>query len=138
MIGIVCLEERRGMQFGGRRVSRDRVVTEKICELCEGKTLWMNLTSEKLFAEQKESGKVTLQAAADFLEQAGEGEYCFVENTGLQVVEAKIEKIIVFWWNRHYPSDRKFDLDLSKWNKVSEEEFAGYSHEKITKEVYEK
>ena len=76
MIGIVCLEERRGMQFGGRRVSRDRVVTEKICELCEGKTLWMNPASEKLFAEQKESGKVTLQAAADFLEQAGEGEYC--------------------------------------------------------------
>ena len=110
MIGIVCLEERKGMQFGGRRVSRD----------------------------QKESGKVTLQAAADFLEQAGEGEYCFVENTGLQAVKAKIEKIIVFWWNRHYPSDRKFDLDLSKWNKVSEEEFAGYSHEKITKEVYEK
>ena len=72
MIGIVCLEERRGMQFGGRRVSRDRVVTEKICELCEGKTLWMNPASEKLFAEQKESGKVTLQAAADFLEQAGE------------------------------------------------------------------
>ena len=98
----------------------------------------MNPASEKLFAEQKESGKVTLQAAADFLEQAGEGEYCFVENTGLQAVEAKIEKIIVFWWNRHYPSDRKFDLDLSKWNKVSEEEFAGYSHEKITKEVYEK
>ena len=57
MIGIVCLEERRGMQFGGRRVSRDRVVTEKICELCEGKTLWMNPASEKLFAEQKESGK---------------------------------------------------------------------------------
>lgn len=68
------------------------MVTEKICELCEGKTLWMNPASEKLFAEQKESGKVTLQAAADFLEQAGEGEYCFVENTGLQAVEAKIEK----------------------------------------------
>lgn len=47
MIGIVCLEERRGMQFGGRRVSRDRVVTEKICELCEGKTLWMNPASGK-------------------------------------------------------------------------------------------
>ena len=41
----------------------------------------MNPASEKLFAEQKESGKVALQAAADFLEQAGEGEYCFVENT---------------------------------------------------------
>lgn len=138
MIAIVCLEERKGMQFGGRRVSRDRVVTEKICELCEGKTLWMDPTSEKLFVEQKKSGNVTIQTAADFLEQAGEGEYCFVENTGLQAVEEKIEQIIVFWWNRHYPADRKLDLDLSRWNKASEEEFAGNSHEKITKEVYEK
>lgn len=138
MIAIVCLEERKGMQFGGRRVSRDRVVTEKICELCEGKTLWMDPALEKLFAEQEESGNVMIQAAEDFLKQAGEGEYCFVENTGLQAVEEKMEQIVVFWWNRHYPSDRKLDLELSKWNKVSEEEFAGYSHEKITKEVYEK
>ena len=138
MIAIVCLEERKGMQFGGRHVSRDRVVTEKICELCEGKTLWMDPASEKLFAEQEESGNVMIQAAEDFLKQAGEGEYCFVENTGLQAVEEKMEQIVVFWWNRHYPSDRKLDLELSKWNKVSEEEFAGYSHEKITKEVYEK
>lgn len=37
MIGIVCLEERRGMQFGGRRVSRDRVVTEKSANCVRGK-----------------------------------------------------------------------------------------------------
>ena len=80
----------------------------------------MNPASEKLFAEQKESGKVTLQAAADFLEQAGEGEYCFVENTGLQAVEAKIEKIIVFWWNRHYPSDRKFTAPKARLTKPLE------------------
>ena len=83
----------------------------------------MNPASEKLFAEQDDD--VIMPPT-------------YKENTGLQAVEAKIEKIIVFWWNRHYPSDRKFDLDLSKWNKVSKEEFAGYSHEKITKEVYEK
>lgn len=37
MIGIVCLEERKGMQFGGRRVSRDRVVTEKSANCVRGK-----------------------------------------------------------------------------------------------------
>ena len=138
MIVIVCLEERKGMQFGGRRVSRDRVVTEKICELCKGQPLWIAPASSGLFAEQEKNGNIRLQKAEDFLKIAGEGEYCFVENAYLQAVETKIEKIIVFWWNRRYPSDRKFDLDFSAWNKTSEEEFAGYSHEKITKEVYER
>ena len=53
MIAIVCLEERKGMQFGGRRVSRDRVVTEKICELCEGKTLWMDPASESCLRSRR-------------------------------------------------------------------------------------
>ena len=107
-------------------------------------TAWQWFLTSELSArfEQGDCSVLVGMSGVEFsravLEQAGEGEYCFVENTGLQAVEAKIEKIIVFWWNRHYPSDRKFDLDLSKWNKVSEEEFAGYSHEKITKEVYEK
>lgn len=126
------------MQFGGRRVSQDRVVTEKICELCKGQPLWIDPASSGLFAEQEKNGNIRLQKAEDFLKIAGEGEYCFVENAYLQEVEKKIEKIIVFWWNRRYPSDRKFDLDFSAWNKTSEEEFAGYSHEKITKEVYER
>lgn len=138
MIVIVCLEERKGMQFGGRRVSRDRVVTEKICELCKGQPLWIDPASAGLFAEQEKNGNIRLQKAKDFLKIAGEGEYCFVENANLEEVEEKIEKMIVFWWNRRYPSDRKLDLNLSAWKKTSEEEFAGYSHEKVTKEVYER
>ena len=55
MIVIVCLEERKGMQFGGRRVSRDRVVTEKICELCKGQPLWIDPASAGLFAEQEKT-----------------------------------------------------------------------------------
>ena len=138
MIVIVCLEERKGMQVGGRRVSRDRVVTEKICELCKGQPLWIDPASAGLFAEQEKNGNIRLQKAKDFLKIAGEGEYCFVENANLEEVEEKIEKMIVFWWNRRYPSDRKLDLNLSAWKKTSEEEFAGYSHEKVTKEVYER
>lgn len=138
MIAIVCLEERMGMQFAGRRLSRDRVVTENISKMCNGKTLWLHPASAGLFAEEEKDGMVILHPAPDFLDLAGEGEYCFVEQPGLHQVEEQIEQLVIFWWNRRYPSDRKFDLELSKWEKISVEEFAGYSHENITKEVYRK
>ncbi|MFR3809068.1 MAG: hypothetical protein ACLTX3_08990 [Lachnospiraceae bacterium] len=31
-----------------------------------------------------------------------------------------------------------FTVDLSEWNRIHQEEFAGKSHEKITMEVYKK
>lgn len=73
------------------------------------------------------------------MEKAANGEYCFVENACLTSYENEIEKIILFKWNRRYPADKFFDIDLSKgWKLISVNEFAGSSHEKITMEVYEK
>ena len=66
----------------------------------------------------------------NFLEKAGEGDICFVENQSLKGTEGRIEKLIVFGWNRAYPFDLKLDLDLNQMEKTAEEEFAGYSHEK--------
>ena len=48
----------------------------------------------------------------------------------------KIEKVILFHWNRDYPADTYFTLDISGWTLEESEEIAGYSHEKITKEIY--
>jgi hypothetical protein len=47
---------------------------------------------------------------------------------------------VVYRWNRRYPGDVFFDLDVSAapWRCVETEEFVGSSHEKITKEVYVK
>ena len=47
----------------------------------------------------------------------------------------KIEQIIVYRWNREYPSDRKIDIDLKKWKRNSKRDFEGSSHKKITEEV---
>ena len=74
----------------------------------------------------------------NFLEKAGEGDICFVENQSLKGTEGRIEKLIVFGWNRAYPFDLKLDLDLNQMEKTAEEEFAGYSHEKITRLQYRK
>ena len=135
MIVIVCTEDRGGMLFNNRRVSKDRMVIQKILELSEGKKLWIHPFSEKLF-EQEHPENCCVDE--NFLEKAGEGDICFVENQSLKGMEGQIEKLIVFGWNRAYPFDFKLDLDLEQMEKMAEEEFAGYSHEKITLSQYEK
>ena len=109
MIVIVCTEDRGGMLFNNRRVSKDRTVIQKILELSEGKKLWIHPFSEKLF-EQEHPENCCVDE--NFLEKAGEGDICFVENQSLKGMEGQIEKLIVFGWNRAYPFDFKLDLDL--------------------------
>ena len=45
-----------------------------------------------------------------------------------------IKKIIVYRWDKVYPSD--YCLNLEGYHLTSTLEFKGYSHEKIVKEVY--
>lgn len=133
MIVIVCLDTACGMMFANRRQSRDRAVTERIKEICNGKTLWMDAYSAQLYGSLKE---MEIIVEDDFLFHAKMGEFCLVETRQLAFVETEIEGIYVFWWNRTYPSDLCFDLDLTKWKKVSRKDFSGSSHEKITEEYY--
>lgn len=46
------------------------------------------------------------------------------------------EGLIVYRWNRTYPADLFLTLPLEQWTLVRQEEFAGSSHQNITKEVY--
>ena len=65
-------------------------------------------------------------------------DYCFAELDDVRPYENQVQKVIVFRWNRHYPSDVRFGIDLSTWRLAAAEEFPGSSHEKITMEVYER
>ena len=53
-------------------------------------------------------------------------------------IEKYIDEIILYKWNRVYPTDFYFDINLSTWNLTQVTEFKGNSHERITKEVYKK
>lgn len=135
MIVILAIDDIGGMMFHGRRQSSDRVLREKILHITKEKKLWMNLYSAKQFVETE--GKEQLMIDEDFLLKAEDGDYCFVENVPLLSLE-KIEQIILFKWNRRYPNDFCFDMKTleQEWKMSKQEEFAGFSHEKITMEVY--
>ena len=168
MIAIVTVDDRMGMMFNHRRVSRDKVVLEKILStaaMSPPQALWMNAYSNKLFdtylkercvkpdsenddneAERTRTDTTIIkpapiiQVSDTFLAEASTGEYCFVENLPLAPYKDKIESLLVFYWNRVYPSDQKLDLNLSsgEWELTELLEFPGNSHDVITQKTYRK
>lgn len=133
MILIVCVDDHNGMMFNHRRQSQDRVLRADVLELTVGKVLWMNAYSRKQFTE---SGSDEIRVDETFLDAAGDGELCFVENADVSRCVERIEEIYVYRWNRDYPADVYFPVDLSGWKCGETKEFAGSSHEKITRERY--
>lgn len=95
--------------------------------------MYMNTYSAKIFPEDNR-----IAVSENYLEEAGVQDLCFVEKEPLATYFDKIDECIVFKWNRVYPADQHLDIDISKMTKVQEEEFVGFSHEKITMEVYER
>ncbi len=62
---------------------------------------------------------------------------CFVEFPPLSAALDRIDTLVVYRWNRVYPTDQRLDLDLNtSFRLVSSTDIPGHSHEKITKEVY--
>ncbi len=126
---VVCIDERNGMSFLGRRLSSDRLLRENMLALTEGRPLWMSPYSAAQF-----EAKANIREAEDFLILAGDGEYCFCENV---LPREKIESIILYRWNRRYPADLHFPQELLDSRLcVQVTEFPGFSHETITREVY--
>ena len=128
MVLIVCLDLNNGMYFNNRRQSRDREVIKDIAFITKNNNLIMTEYSHKLFENEWENIVITDDFKGEYLEN----DFCFVENEDVQL--ENIKKIIVYRWDKVYPSD--YCLNLEGYHLTSTLEFKGYSHEKIVKEVY--
>ncbi len=128
---IVCVDKSNGMMFLGKRQSQDRVLREKILGISKGSRLLMNSYSAKQFENLE-----NIVVDEDFLNNANQGDFCFVENK--EVSTENVENFYVFNWNRKYPADLFFTVDLKAegFKKIKKEEFQGNSHDKITLEIY--
>ena len=128
---IVCVDDRYGMSFCGRRLSRDRAVSAHILSLTSGSILWMHPASKLLFPD----GKVKTDPA--FLDKAADEDYCFAETAALPSVMENLESVILYHWNRTYPATVTFPRELIKDMRLAcREDFPGNSHETITMERY--
>lgn len=129
---IICLDDKNGIQFNKRRQSRDSVLCDRILEITKGSVLWMNAYSSKMFS----SDKIKVNEA--YLSESSRGDFCFVEDNSFLDYSDQFEKVIIYRWNRLYPSDVQVDISfLKSKHRICTTDFKGRSHEKITEEIYE-
>ncbi len=133
MILIFCVDDQMGIMFNGRRQSQDSALRERIVQISSKSKLWINSYSETQF---KVNDASHINISDYFLNEATSGEFCFVEDKQVKSYESTIEIIILYKWNKSYPSDMFFDIDLSGWKCIRTTDFAGSSHEIITEEIY--
>lgn len=133
---ICCVDDNMGMTFNKRRQSRDVEVTNSVINLSKNGKLFINPYSKKLF---EEAGFIDFIIQDDSSLDFPDNSYFFNETAAPSVFEKAADEIILFRWNRAYPGDIQFDINLnSGWKLISSKEFAGKSHEKITMEVYKR
>lgn len=129
----ICLDKNNGMMFFGKRQSQDVRQRERFLELIGSNKLFMTSYSAKLFDDLP---NIIVNEMPQNI--ASDEDYYFVEDGAYDI--DKCSQIILYKWNRKYPADRFFDVDLLKqsFRKVKSTEFEGRSHEKITEEIYER
>ena len=130
---IICLDEQGGMSFFGKRQSMDAAMRNKALELAGEEPIWMDAYSAGQFTEH--SDRICVDE--DYLQNAPRNAWCFVER--IQPDLSHVDKLAIFRWNRLYPSDKKFTIDLAQIGAklCSREDFVGTSHSNITLEVYQ-
>ena len=135
---ILCVDERDGLMFHQRRQSQDRAVRRNMADEVGRGVVWMTPYSYRQFTEDVEAEWV-LRVDPEALRLAGPGQYCFWE--GGDEVEKRmnaVERLILYRWNRHYPSDQRLEPSPTArgWRCLEACQFPGFSHDIIKKEVY--
>ena len=131
---ILCVDDMLGMLFNNRRQSKDKALRQNMLELTRDSKLWMNAYSASQFDEIADN--ICVHEA--FLEKADPEDFCFVENADIAQYAHRVSSVILYRWNRIYPSDKQFPAELFKnrWYLENRTDFPGTSHETITREVY--
>ncbi len=130
---ILCVDDQGGLTFNHRRQSQDRAVRADILQMCGDTKLWVTAYTAQQFDDSQQADLIISETG---FENAAPEDFCFAEDIKSDVYIDSASQIVLYHWNRIYPADCKLELPLIGWKHVECTEFHGYSHEKITKEVY--
>lgn len=133
---IACLDDYGGMLFNSRRQSRDRMLIDDIMMDLRYEKLYILDYSKILFSDYEGRYEIV----DDFSALFDSDSVCFVENVSVASCIDKVDRVTLYHWNRTYPRDFSFDVDLARegFHLTESCEFEGYSHENIRKEIYER
>ena len=123
---IITLDDKNGRSLFGKRLSKDRLLIQDI--ITSYGHIYASPYTAAIF---KDKDKITSPIPADIPADV----VLFLET---EEIPSVADTLIVYRWNRHYPSDDKYDPEGNGWKITSSSEFPGYSHEKITKEIYKR
>ena len=129
----VCADDRGGTFFMGRRLSSDREIMRDLAMSADDRILIAEY-SEPLFEESE----CNYEVCVDPLAFASDTDICFIEGGICEEYVRDIRVLTVYRWNRHYPSDPGSRIYPEKlgFTLCTSEDFLGYSHERITKEIW--
>lgn len=132
---VVTVSKDFGLLFHQRRQSQDRLQRANLKALIGSWPLYMNAYSYSLYQDFfKESSVV----AEDFLDLCPKDGWALIEDQSLQKYISKIDQVILYQWNRSYPSDTWLDISLDSFQLVEQVDFVGSSHERITRLTYQR
>lgn len=131
----ITVDDKMGIAFNSRRQSRDKNLIADMCKKHDG-DIYVTSRSALLFEGYEDRIKIVDAPLTDCPDSG----FCFVEMTHLGEHVDTIDQLIVYHWNRHYPSDKKLDIDIIQcgFKMAAKYEFVGNSHDKITKGIYKK
>lgn len=130
MKAVVCIDLNDGIAFNHRRISQDIKQREDLLQWIDSEFLYIDKKATALYGDHPQ----IIQSENPVMEC--KDHWCLFENNEINKVQDQIDTLLIYNWNRNYPSDSKLDIDL--WNyKIKEQtELGGKSHEKITRTLY--
>lgn len=133
---VFTLDDENGMLFNSRRQTRDVVMRHSLMALVQkgNGRIWMSKYSSKLFGPEINGSTVLLLEENDFEKDAKENDCVFVEDVDVPVLPE--DTLVIYRWNTIYPSDKRFTVDLSKYDAICSWDFEGKSHPAITCTIY--
>ena len=124
VVAVVAVDDDGWISFNGRPCSRDRMVMEELSEVVTDGVgvFFVNFNGA---AE-----------AATRLLRAGCGGIFYVESVDPVRFVGWYDAVVVYRWNTRYPGDVRCTVNTGAYVHAGTEDFAGHSHERITREIY--
>lgn len=140
MTCFLTLDINNGLLFNKRRLSQDKVVTQDIMNYVQSNNARLFLTSysRKIFPDNIACEFTVCDAPYDISNIRGSSNCIFAENLSPIPHIDSIDKLVIYYWNKEYPSDVRFDINPEEFGfRLSDcVDYSSNTHPRITRLIF--